>query len=228
MHWAATNGSASIIEFLRDAGARSTIEAIEGWISDSVFIFHHNNYLSVSRQDAKSELAAKRSNSSSAAMVESIDDERKISPGIWQNGCCCDGCLLVSFDLNNLLISSSDINRTYTVRVISVRNAQNLTTVSNAKTRQIKPILVTGLRNWNERESQVRAFYESLSQEELGKRGAARKYVQKPHFSNRFYWIRFPAPSFVVCESCRRTINPEIYEFDKYMTIMTLQRKDCS
>ncbi len=35
------------------------------------------------------------------------------------------------------------------VRVISVRIAQILTTVSNAKTHQIRPMLVTGLRNWN-------------------------------------------------------------------------------
>ena len=152
-------------------------------------------------------------------------DERKISPGIWQNGCYCDGCLLVSFDLNNLLISSSDINSTYTVRVTSVRIAQNLTTVSNLKTRRIRRRLVTGLRNWNERGSHVRAFCESFGQEGLGRRGAARKYVQKPHSSNRFYRTRFPALSFVVGESCRGTINPEIYEFDRYMTIMTLQRE---
>ena len=36
----------------------------------------------------------------------------------------------------------------------------------------------------------------------------------------------FPALSFVVGESCRGTINPEIHEFDRYITIMTLQRKD--
>lgn len=134
----------------------------------------------------------------------------------------------MSFDLNNLLIPSSDINRKYKMRVISVRNAHLLTTVSNAKTRQIKPILVTGLRNGNERGSNFRAFCESLGQEGLGRRGAARKYVQKPHSSNRFYWTRFPALSSVVGESCRGTINPEIYAFDEYMTIMTLQRKDCT
>ncbi len=176
LHWAAKNGSASTIEVLKAAGARSTIEAIEGWTTDSVSIFHHNNPSSISRENANSELAAKRSNSSSAGVVELTDDERKISPGIWQNGCYCDGCLLVSFDLNNLLISLSDINRTYTVRVTSVRIAQILNTVSNAKVRQIRPILVTDLRNWNERGSHVSAFCESLGQEGLGRRRAARKY----------------------------------------------------
>ncbi len=36
------------------------------------------------------------------------------------------------------------------VRATSVRIAQILTTVSNAITRQIRRMLVTGLRNWNE------------------------------------------------------------------------------
>ena len=103
LHWAAKNGSVNTIEILKAAGARSTVEAIEGWTPDSVFIFHHNNPSPISRENSKSELAAKRSISSSAAVVELTHDERKVSPGIWQNGCYCDGCLLVSFDLNNLL-----------------------------------------------------------------------------------------------------------------------------
>ena len=36
----------------------------------------------ISRENAKSELVVKRSNSSSAAVVELIDDERKVSPSI--------------------------------------------------------------------------------------------------------------------------------------------------
>ena len=103
LHWAAKNGSVSTIEALKAAGARSTIEAIEGWTPDSVSIFHHNSPASISRENAKSELATKRKFSFAAAAVESIGNERKISPGIWQNGYYCDGCLLVSFDLHNLL-----------------------------------------------------------------------------------------------------------------------------
>ena len=103
LHWAAKNGSVNTIEVLKAAGACSTIETIEGWTPDSVAIFHHNNPSSISRENAKSELAAKQNISSSAAAVESIGDERKVSLGIWQNGYYCDGCLLVSFDLNNLL-----------------------------------------------------------------------------------------------------------------------------
>ena len=94
LHWAAKNGSVDTIEALKAAGARSTIEAIEGWTPDSVSIFHHNSPSSISRENAKSELAAKRSSSSSAAVV---------SPGIWQKGYLCDDCLLVSFNLDNLL-----------------------------------------------------------------------------------------------------------------------------
>ena len=100
LHWAAKNGSVDTIEVLKAAGARSTIEAIEGWTPDSISIFHHNSPSSISRENAKSELAAKRSSSSSAVVVEITDDERKVSPGIWQNGCYCSGCLLVSFNLN--------------------------------------------------------------------------------------------------------------------------------
>ena len=37
---------------------------------------------------------------------------------------------------------------------------------------------------------------------------------------------RFPALSIIIDEFCRGTINPEIYEIDRYMIIMTLQRKD--
>ncbi|KAL9100680.1 MAG: hypothetical protein Q9163_003967 [Psora crenata] len=103
LHWAAKNGSVSTIEVLKAAGARSTIEAIEDWTPDAVAIFHHNNPSSTSRENAKSELAAEQNISSSAAAVESIGYECKVRPGIWQNGCYCDGCLLVSFDLNNHL-----------------------------------------------------------------------------------------------------------------------------
>ena len=79
LHWAAKNGSVNTIEVLEAAGARSTIEAIEGWTPNSVFIFHHNN----------------PSSTSLAAAVESTDYECSV--------CYCDGCLLVSFDLNNHL-----------------------------------------------------------------------------------------------------------------------------
>ena len=103
LHWAALNGSVSTIEVLKAAGARSTIEAIEGWTPDWVSIFYHNRPLSISRESANSELAAKWSSSSSATVIELTDDERKISLGIWQSGYSCNGCLLVSFDLNNLL-----------------------------------------------------------------------------------------------------------------------------
>ena len=59
LHWAAKNGSVSTIEALKAAGARSTIEAIEGWTPDLVSIFHHNSPASISRRNEKSELAAK-------------------------------------------------------------------------------------------------------------------------------------------------------------------------
>ena len=93
LHWAAKHGSVSTIETLKAVGARSTIEAIDGWTPDSVSIFYHHNPVSISRENAKSELAAKRSNSSSATVVELTYDKRKISPGIWQNGCYYDSCL---------------------------------------------------------------------------------------------------------------------------------------
>ena len=87
LHWAAKNGSVDTIKVLKAAGARSTIETIEGWTPDSVSIFHQNN----------------PSSTSLAAAVESTDYECKVRPGIWHVGCYCDGCLLVSFDLNNHL-----------------------------------------------------------------------------------------------------------------------------
>ena len=100
LHWAARNKSVSIMEVLKTAGARSTVEAIKGWTPDSVAIFHHNDPSSRSRENAETELARKRSNSSSTAAVDSVDDEHEVSPDIWHGGCICDGCQLVSFDLN--------------------------------------------------------------------------------------------------------------------------------
>ena len=105
LHWAAKNGSVSTIEVLKAAGARSTVEAIEGWTPDSVAIFHHNMPSTMSvdspaQENAKSELAVKRSTMPLAAVVGSIGDERKVSPGIWQEGYRCDGCNLVSFDVH--------------------------------------------------------------------------------------------------------------------------------
>ena len=100
LHWAAKNVSVSIMEVLKTAGARSTVEAIEGWTPDSVAIFHHNDPSSRSRKNEKTELAAKRDTSSWTAVVESVDDEHEVSPGIWQKGYICDGCQLVSLDLN--------------------------------------------------------------------------------------------------------------------------------
>ena len=94
LHWSAKNGSVNTTEVLKAAGARPTIEAIEGWTPDSVSVFHHNDPSSMSRENVES---------SSAVAVESIGDERQVIPGIWQNGCYCSGCLLVSFHLNNLL-----------------------------------------------------------------------------------------------------------------------------
>ena len=100
LHWAARNESITIMDVLKTAGARSTPEAIKGWTPDSVAIFHHNKPLSRSGQDAESKLAAKRNMSSSTAAVKSVDDEHEVSPGIRHYGYTCDGCLLVSFDLN--------------------------------------------------------------------------------------------------------------------------------
>ena len=100
LHWAAENKSIGIMEVLMTAGARSTVEAIKGWTPDSVAIFHHNDPSSRSRENAESELAAKRSVSSSTAAVESVDDEDEVSPGIWHRGVVCDGCNVVSSDLN--------------------------------------------------------------------------------------------------------------------------------
>ena len=100
LHWAARNESISIMEVLKTAGARSTVEAIKGWTPDSVAIFHHNDPSSRSREDAESELAAKRSISSSTAAVEPVDDGHEVTPGLLQNGSTCNGCLLVSIDLN--------------------------------------------------------------------------------------------------------------------------------
>ena len=100
LHWAARNKSVCIIEALKTAGGRSTVETIKGWTPDSVAIFHHNDPPSRYCENAESELARKRSNSSSTAAVDSVDDEHKVSPDIWHGGCICDGCQLVSFDLN--------------------------------------------------------------------------------------------------------------------------------
>ena len=105
LHWAAKSGSVSTIEVLKAAGASSTIEAIEGWTPDSVAVFHHNMPSTMSgdspaQENAKSELAVKWSTMSSAGVVGSTGDERKVSPGIWQGGYSCDGCDLVSFDLH--------------------------------------------------------------------------------------------------------------------------------
>ncbi len=82
LHWAAKNGSVNIIKVLKAAGARSTTEAIEGWTPDSVSNFYHNSPASISRENAKSELAAKQNISSLAAAVESIGYECKVRPGI--------------------------------------------------------------------------------------------------------------------------------------------------
>ena len=100
LHWAARNDSVGIMEVLRIAGARSTVEAIKGWTPASVAIFHHNDSSSRSRENTESELAAERSISSSTVAVESVDDEHKVSPGIQHKRVTCDGCQLVSFDLN--------------------------------------------------------------------------------------------------------------------------------
>lgn len=102
MHWAAKNGYVRTVEVLKAAGASSTIEALKGWTPDSVAIFHHNELSSISdatadHEDAKFELAIERSNNPSTAAVESIGDERKVSPGI-ERAYLCMGCLLVSFD----------------------------------------------------------------------------------------------------------------------------------
>ena len=102
LHWAANNGSLNTIKVLKAAGARSTIEAIKGWTPDSVSIFHHNNHSSF-RKNAKSELVAEQNINSLTAAVEFIGYECKVRSGIRQKGCYCDGCFLVSFDLNNYL-----------------------------------------------------------------------------------------------------------------------------
>ena len=146
LHWAARNKSVGIMEVLKTAGARSTVEAIKGWTPDSVAIFHHNDPSSGSRENAKSELAAKQNTSSSTAAIESVDHEHEVSPGVWHKRNICDRCQLVSFDPSKHVKSLSDVNRKYTVSVTSVWFAQTLTTVSNAKTHQIRPTLVIGLR----------------------------------------------------------------------------------
>ena len=101
LHWAAKNGSISTMEVLKAAGARSTVEFIQGWTPDSVFLFHQDP-ASKSPEYANSELVAKRNISSLAVAVELIDDGRKVSSGLLWDGVSCDGCLLVSFDLNVL------------------------------------------------------------------------------------------------------------------------------
>ncbi len=108
LHWAAKNGSVDTIEVLKIAGASSTIEAIEGWTPHSVTVFHHNKSSStsdiiVAHEDVESGLAVKWSTNPSVAAVESTGDESKVSPGIWHQGVGCDGCLLVSFGLYNLM-----------------------------------------------------------------------------------------------------------------------------
>jgi len=101
LHWAAKN-SVDAIGVLKAAGAISIIEAIEGWTPHSVAIFHYNKSslildALVAHEDTKSELAIQQSPNPSAAAFRSKGDERNISPGIWQRGVSCDGCLLVSF-----------------------------------------------------------------------------------------------------------------------------------
>lgn len=90
------------------ANIRLIIETIEGQISNSIAIFYYNKFspilnASLVYENAKSELAAKQNISSLAINIESIDDERKVSSDIRQNKYYCDGCLLMSFDLNTFL-----------------------------------------------------------------------------------------------------------------------------
>ncbi len=59
LYWAAKNGSVNTIKVLKAAGTRSTTEAIEGWTLDSVFNFYYNSPVSISRENAKSELVVK-------------------------------------------------------------------------------------------------------------------------------------------------------------------------
>ncbi len=63
----------------------------------SVSIFHHNKP-SISRESAKSELAASWNIISSATAVKPVGDKRKVRLGIRQKRCYCDRCLLGIFD----------------------------------------------------------------------------------------------------------------------------------
>ena len=103
LHWAARGTFASVMEVLKTAGGRSTVEAIEGWTPESVAMFHHKVPSLTSCPsclDAKAKLARERVTSSSTAALESLDNEHEVSPGIWHSEVICDGCELVSFVLN--------------------------------------------------------------------------------------------------------------------------------
>ena len=150
LHWAAKNGSADTIEVLKAAGAISRIETIKGWTPDSVAIFHHNNPPSkpiaiAAYENELSELAIEKITRLLASTIQSEEDERMIVPGLLWKRCTCDGCLLVSFDLIPWYTSSSNRNRKSMVYVTSVWTAQILTTVSSAKTHQIRVMLVIDL-----------------------------------------------------------------------------------
>ena len=109
LHWAARSGSFDTVRVLKAAGAISTTESIEGWTPDLIARFHHKQLSVVSKtvtldKYQMSELRMESSFSSVAAKVESRNDEQVFSPGIRQKGFICNGCLLVSFDLNNCFL----------------------------------------------------------------------------------------------------------------------------
>ena len=100
LHWAAKSDSVNITKVLKTAGARSTVEIIEGWTPQAVANLHRKDHLSRSRENAESKLVGKQSIASLAAALESIVNGHEVTPGISQNGYICDGCELVSFVLN--------------------------------------------------------------------------------------------------------------------------------
>ena len=107
LHWAAKNGSIGTMEVLHAAGATPTREKLEGWLPESVAIFHYNEHLLMpdfvgAHSIARSPLLLDHDSAAPLSVAEP-DDALKVSPGTLYDGYDCDGCDLVSPCFDNSL-----------------------------------------------------------------------------------------------------------------------------
>ncbi|MCJ1429979.1 hypothetical protein MMC29_007894 [Sticta canariensis] len=109
-HWAAKRRYFGTVRVLKDAGCKSTIEAIEGWTPHSVAIFHQKKLL-------ESKLASDQDINPSVPATESTDNERNVIPG-----------MSYSDPFPHLTV-----NRIFAVHVTIARNIQILTTAFKCK-----------------------------------------------------------------------------------------------